>query len=180
MANRVMTAARARLFMNGMRMGYAAGVTVTENIQQEPVNVLDNVRPIEFATVGYSVTLRCQLYKLPNEDIVQAGLWPKHGRDPDELKTLLLSFEDLTADLYDSYKGAFIGKCYGVKPTSRSIQFSPRGLIITDASFLALGSSWPPSIVICWCTLGKNGEPSARCGGGNTVLTWRVQVLWVV
>lgn len=141
MSNRVMTAARARFFMNGMRMGYAAGVTVTENIQQEPVVVLDNIRPVEFATVGYAVTLRCQLYKLPNEDIVQAGLWPQHGRDPDELKSLLLNFADMTCDLYDSFKNVFVGKCYGVQPTSRSLNFTPRGLILTDAQFVALGFS---------------------------------------
>lgn len=139
MGNRVLTAARARFFMNGQRMGYAMGVTVTENIQQEPINVLDNVQPVEFATVGYNATMRCQLYKLPNEDIVQAGLWPQHGRDPDELKSLLLNFEPMVADLYDSFKGVFVGKVYGIVPTSRTLNFQPRGIIVTDCSFLAKG-----------------------------------------
>lgn len=141
MGNRVMTGSRARFYMNGMQIGYAMGVTITENIQQEPVNCLDNIRPSEFATVGYSVTMRTRLYKLPNEDIVNAGLWPKHGRDPDELKNLLLTFESLTADVYDSFKGVFVAKVYGIVPTTKTIDFQPRGLVVEDCQWLALGFS---------------------------------------
>ena len=141
MANRVMTAARARFFMNGQRMGHALGVTVTENIQQDPVSVLDNVRPVEFATTAYSATLRVQVYKLPNEDIVQAGLWPRQGRDPDEQKSLLLNFQPMTCDLYDSHMQQFVGKVFGVMPTTRTLNFQPRGIIVSDLSFVALGFS---------------------------------------
>jgi hypothetical protein len=139
--NNVLTGGRVRFFLNGKPMGYAMGVNVTETLQQEPINVLDNIRPVEFATVGYSVQLRCQIYRLPNRDLVAAGLWPQQGRTPDEMKRLFLDFEPMTADLYDSYSNAWVGKVFGVVPTTRTLNFQNRGIVMNDVTFVAVGFS---------------------------------------
>jgi hypothetical protein len=138
MAQKVLTGGRCKFFLNNQPLGHAMGVNVTENIAQEPVNVLDDLRPIEYATTGYTVQMRVQLYRVPNEDLVAAGLWPQQGKEPDEMKTLFLGFEPMTAALYDSHTNAYVGKLTGVVPTSRNLNFQARGLIMTDASFLAI------------------------------------------
>jgi len=138
MAQRVLTGGRARLFLNGKKLGFALGVTVTENITQERIRTIDNLRTTEFATTDYAVQIRCQVYRVPNADLVASGLWPQQGRTPDEMKRLFLDFENLTADLYDSYSNAYVGKVSGMAPTSRNIQIQARGVVMTDASFEAI------------------------------------------
>lgn len=137
--NTVLSGGRCEFYLNGAPMGYAVGVTVTENVSQEPVRVLNNLRPMEFATVAYDVTLRTQLYRLPNSDLVAAGLWPQAGATQEAHKRLFYSFEPMTADILDTHTGAFVAHLFGVVPQSRTIQFTQRGLIMTDASWLALG-----------------------------------------
>ena len=138
MSQNVLTGGRARFFLEGQRMGWAMGVTVTENYQQEPVNVLDNLAPAEFATTAYSVNMRCQMYRVPMKDLVAAQLWPQMGRTPDELKRNILNFPPMSAELYDSHTDTVVGKVFGIVPNSRNIAVNSRGLVASDIGFMAL------------------------------------------
>lgn len=139
MSNRVLSGGRAEFFLNGYSMGFATGVDINENIRQEPVNVLNNLRPVEFAVTGYSVSFTVNEYRLPNSDLVDAGLWPQMGRTAEEMKRNFLNFEPMTADLYDTFTSTMVGKLFGVVPQTRRITFTQQGLVMTNATFLALG-----------------------------------------
>jgi len=138
MSQNVLTGGRARFYLHGQRMGWAMGVTVTENYQQEPVNVLDNLAPAEFCTTAYTVSLRAQVYRVPMKDLVAANLWPQMGRNPDELKRNILNFPAMSAELYDAHTDTVVGKVFGIQPNSRNIAVNARGLVATDIGFVAL------------------------------------------
>jgi len=136
MANKITTGARARFSMNGQRMGFALGVTVTENIRQEPIIPLDNIEPVEFETLESSIQVEVRMYKIPNEDLVAAGLYPSSGRTPDERKLNLLNFAPMTADIYDSKSGDYIYTLNDLVPTARRVTVDSRGVVVTNYSFM--------------------------------------------
>lgn len=147
MAQRVLTGGRARLFLNGQKLGFAMGVDVDEQITQERIRTLDNLRTTEFATTDYAVRVSMQIYRIPNADLVAAGLWPQQGRTPDEMKQLFLNFENLQADLYDSHTNAYVGKVSGMAPTARRISITARGVVMSAVTFeaIAFGDEGSPN-----------------------------------
>jgi hypothetical protein len=122
--------------MNGQRMGFALGVSITENIRQEPIVPLDSIEPVEFETLESSITVEVRQYKIPNEDLVSAGLYPQSGRTPDERKLNLLDFPPLNADVYDSKTGDFLYTLNDLVPTSRRVNVDSRGVVVTNYSFV--------------------------------------------
>ena len=127
-----MTGGRASFQMNGKNMGMGLGVTVREQIGQEPVRVLNHLAPIEYCTVSYDVSVTVRLYRVPYQDIVESGLWPRMGQTHAEMKELLLSFEPMVATLIDSKTGAKVGKVSGLVPASRDVGFEARGLVMSN------------------------------------------------
>jgi len=138
MAQNILTGGRARFFLNGVRVGWAMGVTVTEDITQEPAVVLDSLVPAEHVTTAYTVQMQAQIYKVPQKDLVASGLWPQMGRTPDELKSKLIDFPEMTAELYDTYAGVAVGKVYRIKPRTRAIAIQARGLVASNLTFVAI------------------------------------------
>jgi len=138
MAQNILTGGRARFFLNGIRVGWAQGVTVVEDIVQEPAMVLDMLVPAEHVTTAYTVQLTAQIYKVPRKDLVSVGLWPKMGRTHDEHKALLVDFPEMTAEVWDSYLDIPVMKVYGIKPRTRNLAVQARGLVSTNCTFVAL------------------------------------------
>ena len=130
--NVVMTGGRAQFLMNNREMGMGLGVNVREQIGQEPVRVLNHLAPIGFSTVSYDVSVTVRLYRVPYQDIVEAGIWPQMGKTHLEMKTLLLAFEPMSATLIDSKTGAKVGKVTGLVPNSRDVGFETRGLTMSN------------------------------------------------
>lgn len=138
MAQNILTGGRARFYLNGQRVGWAMGVTVSEDIVQEPAVVLDALVPAEHVVTGYTVQLQCQIYKVPQKDLVASGLWPQMGRTPDEHKAILVDFPEMTAEIWDSYLDIPVGKVYRVLPRTRNIAIQARGLVATNCTFVAI------------------------------------------
>lgn len=138
MAQNILTGGRARFFLNSQRVGWAMGVTITEDIVQEPAVVLDSLVPAEHVVTGYTVQLQCQIYKVPQKDLVISGLWPQMGRTPDEHKAILVDFPEMTAEVWDSYLDIPVGKVYRVLPRTRNIAIQARGLVATNCTFVAI------------------------------------------
>jgi len=138
MAQNILTGAFARFFLNGQRVGWAMGVTVTEDIVQEPAVVLDMLVPAEHVTTAYTVQMQCQIYKVPTKDLVAAGLWPGMGQTPDEHKRLLVDFPEMNAEIWDTYNDLPVGKIYRIKPRTRNIAYNARGLIASNCTFVAI------------------------------------------
>lgn len=138
MAENVLTGGRARFFLNDQPMGWASNVSVTEDIALEPVMVLDQFVPAEHATTAYTVQLQAQIFKVPKSDLVSVGLWPQAANRPDSNKLNLLNFPEMTASMYDETSDSEVMKLFRVKCRSRTIQVTARGLVSTNATFVAI------------------------------------------
>lgn len=138
MAQNILTGGRCRLLIDGKRMGWAFGVTVNEEILQEPAVVLDNLMPAEYEVTGYQVSVQANVYRIPKKDLVTNNLWPKSGRTPEEVRRMLLDFPEMAMEMWDTYTSTAVGKVYRVKPRTRSIQIQARGLVSNNCQFTAI------------------------------------------
>ncbi len=138
MAQNVFTGGHARFFLNGVRVGWAMNVTITEDIVQEPAIVLDMLVPAEHVTTAYTVQMQCSIYKVPTKDLVAAGLWPEAGITPDDQKRILVDFPEMNAEIWDTYNNLPVGKVYRIKPRTRNIAVQARGLVATNCTFVAI------------------------------------------
>lgn len=123
----VMTGARAVFRLAGNKVAFASNVSFNENIQYEPVNVLDQLEVAEHAEVGYTVDLQCQNFRVPEQSVKQLGIMSR-------LQGILTQGE-LTADVIDSVTGAVILLMTGVKLQARQTTVDARG-VMTELSLI--------------------------------------------
>ena len=116
----VMTGAKAIFRINGVQVAYASNCSFNENIQLEPVNVLDRLDVSEFAEVGYTVDLSCQTFRVAEQSVKQLGIMSKLNQ--------ILTQGELTAEVIDRTTNAVILLMEGVKLESRQTTIDARGI----------------------------------------------------
>ena len=139
---RVFTGARARLMVHGKKIGYATNVAGSEEIQYDPIEVLDNIQVEEFVPVAYRVTLTASKVRIVGESLKTQGLFPPIGTSPEEHLTNILLSGDMSAVIEDSKSpGASIAKYEQVKIASQNYTVNARGVVGEDVTFVAVRSS---------------------------------------
>lgn len=142
MANKgqVFTGARARLLINGVKVGYARNCSGSEEIQYEPIKVLDNIQVQEHVPVSYTVSFSCGLVRIVGETVKSLGWFPSLGSNPaDHLKNILTSGA-LVITIEDNQTGALIMTLEQVKVTSNNWSIDASGVVGTDLSFVSVRS----------------------------------------
>jgi hypothetical protein len=129
----VMTGARAIFRLGGTQIAYASNVSYNENIQLEPVNVLDEISVKEHAEVGYTVDMQCQTFRVENKSVKQLGIMPNLGN--------ILTQGGLTAEIIDRNSSAVILLMEGVKLQARQTTVDARGLMTETWQFVGVKSS---------------------------------------
>lgn len=129
----VMTGARAIFRLAGNKVAFASNVSFNENIQYEPVNVLDQLEVAEHAEVGYAVDLQCQNFRVPEQSVKQLGIMSR-------LQGILTQGE-MTAEVIDSVTGAIILLMTGVKLQARQTTVDARGVMTETWSFVGRAST---------------------------------------
>lgn len=136
----VFTGARARFSVDGKPIGFATNCSGSEEIQYEPVNVLDNIQTVEFVPIGYSVSFQAGRVRLigdplrgPNKD-----MFPKLGNNAQEHLENILNLGDMAAQIEDSITGAIFMNLEQVKIASHSWTVSARGIVGEDINFVAV------------------------------------------
>lgn len=137
MARDIITGARARLTLNGVKIGYAAGVNVRESLAHERVPVLDQLERLEDVPLGYEASGDAQFVRITNQGLGNAGFWPKKGQSSQEFLANVLAQGDTVMQIEDSQTGTVIAELTEVKFTERSMNFQPRAVTMENASFLA-------------------------------------------
>ena len=66
----VLTGARARFSISGVKVGYATGVSVREMLTMEPLKVLDEIQVKEHVPIDYEVSMTADMVRLA----VEAGM----------------------------------------------------------------------------------------------------------
>lgn len=138
MASQVLVGGRVKFVLNGQVIAWGFGVSWSEEMPQEAVDVLDRYEPAEYAVTGYRVTLNARIFRVPGESLRTLGLWPSGGEGPEALRTNILSFAEMDAQVEDSYTGTVVARFHRVKPQSRNVDISPRGIVAKNVSFTAI------------------------------------------
>lgn len=137
MAKEIVSGARARFSLSGVKVAYATGVSVRESVAYEELNVLDNIEVEEHVPTAYSVSMSADFFRVVNESVKAKGWFPKAGKNPEEHLTNILTQGNLTATIEDVPTGKIIMQVSDVKMTERNMQISARGIVGTNVSFVA-------------------------------------------
>ena len=130
---RVFTGSKAIFRLAGVQVANASNVSYNENIQLEPINVLDEIATVEHAEVGYSCDIQCQTFRVANESVKQLGLMPRLSQ--------ILTQGELTAEVVDRISSAVILLMEGVKLQSRATTIDARGVATETWSFVGRKAS---------------------------------------
>lgn len=135
---RLFTGARARFSIDGVKVGYARNVAVTEEIQYDPVEVLDNVEVEEYVPVAYRVTFTASQFRIIGETVKSLGFFPANGANTEEhLENILIS-GDLNATVEDTKTGKIFATLEQVKVASHNWTIDARGVVGEDLTFVAV------------------------------------------
>lgn len=135
---RVFTGARARFMIDGKKVGFATNVAGSEELQLDPVEVLDNIEVDEFVPVAYRVTFTASLVRIIGETIKSEGFFPKSGTSPDEHLTNILLQGDMVCVIEDSKTSKKMMTLEQVKMASRNFTINARGIVGKDVTFVAV------------------------------------------
>lgn len=125
--------ARVVFRVNGSAVAYASAFSYDVNHVHQPVDVLDQLTPVEYAETGYTVTFSCNMFRVAGASAVAQGIRPK-------LEDILTQPE-LTAEIYDRISGATLALLERVKCTSESLSLSARDLATLSLNFVAIKQS---------------------------------------
>lgn len=135
---RLFTGARARFLINGVKVGYARGVNVGEEIQYDPVEIIDNIEVEEYVPIAYRVNFTASHFRIIGETIKSLGWFPNNGANTEEhLQNILIS-GDLTATIEDTRTGKIFATLEQVKIQSHNWNLDARGIVGEDLTFVAV------------------------------------------
>ena len=135
----VVTGARARFSIKGVKVGYATGVSVREMIAYEPLKVMDSIHVQEHVPIDYEVSLSADLVRLVNRTIKTEGWFPEQGGSAEDHLTNILKTEDLTAMIEDTAgDGTVLMNIEGVRISERNMSIGPRGIVGTNVTMVAI------------------------------------------
>lgn len=135
---RLFTGARARFSIDGVKVGYARNVAVTEEIQYDPVEILDNIEVEEYVPVAYRVTFTASQFRIIGETVKSLGYFPNVGANVDEHLENILVSGDLTATVEDTKTGKIFSTLEQVKVASHNWTIDARGVVGEDLTFVAI------------------------------------------
>ena len=129
----VLSGARARLTIDGVPVLYATNVSYSEEIQYDPVEVLDLLEVAEFVPVAYRVTFTSQHVRVVTNPIKNRDGVRIFPRLQD-----ILQAPDLTAAIEDNVTGEVLASVQRVKASRYTINIGARGIVMTDVEFVAI------------------------------------------
>lgn len=125
--------ARVVFRINGVKVAFANSLSATVAHAHQPVDVLDQLEPAEYAETGYTVNFTATLFRVSNQSAIDLGLRPK-------LQDILTQPE-LTAELIDRVTGATLHLIERVKCTQEDFNVDARSLAQTTLSFVGIKQS---------------------------------------
>lgn len=135
---RLFTGARARFSINGVKVGYATQVTVSEDINYEDIEVMDNIEVEEQVPTAYRVTMSARFFRIIGETLKSKGWFPKVGANSEEHLTNILTSGDLSATIEDTKTGKLFATVEQVKVAGHNWTVDARGVVGEDATFKAI------------------------------------------
>jgi hypothetical protein len=135
---RVFTGARARLSINGKKVGYATNVSGQEELELQDVECLDNIEVEEIVPVAYRVSGSASTVRLVGETPKSEGYFPTAGSSPEEHLQNILLQADLVMTVEDSKTGKLLMTLEQVKMASQGFSINARGIVGLDVQYKAV------------------------------------------
>lgn len=139
---RVFSGARCIFGFNGEPIGFANGVSGSEEIQYEPVEILDHLEVVEFVPVGYRVTLSAQVFRTislgASDDINAPGSLKQQQIFPKFDDIFRIQGVDAVISDDSRLSGKNLHQYQGVKTSSYNFNITPRGIVGQNVNFVAI------------------------------------------
>jgi hypothetical protein len=133
----IATGARIRFQLGGATVGLATRAGVNEEINFQPIEVMDNIEVIEHVAVGYTSGLNASQVRIIGETITSLGYFPRKGQTAADFLRNILIAPDLVAQLEDSQTNIIIARIMGVKLQGRNFTVDARGVVNEDLTFVS-------------------------------------------
>lgn len=139
MPSKVLSGARCRFSINGVKVGWALSVSVDERIQHERIKVMDSIEVKEDVPVDYEVSsFRASQVRLVGETLKAQGWIPKTGQNAEEHLRNILVQGELTAQIEDNQTGQVIATLERCRAQGHSWSVNARGIVNEEIDFLAI------------------------------------------
>lgn len=131
MAEPVFSGARAKLIVDGEEIGFATGVSASEQISHQRVDILGNIDSQELVPVSRVVSLQADFVRITNTSLSDLGIMPR-GNTAD-----VINFPEITLEVYDQISDTPVWRVEGARCESRSWQVQSGSIVTVNASFQA-------------------------------------------
>lgn len=135
---RLFTGARARLSIDGVKVGYARNVTGNEEIQYDPVELLDNIEVEEFVPLAYRCRMTMGMFRIVGTTLKTRGWFPEVGNNTEEHLENILNTGELTATIEDTRTGRIVATIEQCKIASHNFTIDARGIVGEDTEWVAI------------------------------------------
>lgn len=136
---RVFSGARAIFQFNGAIVGFASGVSGSEEITYEPVDTLDHLETREHVPTGYRVTFTAQVFRTiaqgPSTDEDRPGSLKEQNLFPRFSE--ILRVDGVDALIQDRVTGKILFLLQNVKTASYNFNITARGIVGQNVTFVA-------------------------------------------
>lgn len=130
MPSNVFSGPRARFKVDGRIIGFAGGVSGSESVDYEPIDVLDLLEVREFVPVAYRATLNAQIFRVIGQSLKALGIFPT-------LENILTS-GDLTCSVEDKQTGNTALQFQNCKAADHSFDIGARGIVSENVTFVTI------------------------------------------
>ena len=127
------TGARVVFRVGGTKVAFANSINYTVAHALQPVDVLDQLDPKEYAETGYTVNFTCTMFRVSNQDAISLGLRPKLQD--------ILSQPEITAEMIDRVTGATLMLIERVKCSQEDMTIDARSLGQLTLNFVGIKMS---------------------------------------
>jgi len=127
------TGARVVFRINGQKIAFANAINYTVAHAHQPVDVLDQLTPAEYAETGYTVNFTATMFRVSDQSALSLGLRPKLQN--------ILTQPELTAEMIDRITGKTLFLIERVKCTQEDMSVDARSLAQLTLSFVGIKQS---------------------------------------
>lgn len=130
MASQTFSGARAIFMINAVPVAFAGGVSLGEEINYEPVDVLNLLEVREHVPVAYTCTLSATMFRVVGQSLKRLGILPRQEE--------IIMSGDLEAAIQDVVTRQTVSLVQGVRCSGHTWDITARGLVSEAVSFVCV------------------------------------------
>lgn len=138
---KVLTGARSRLLIDGVKVGSTTAVTIREEVQYDPADYLDNIETDEHVPIAYRVNVTARRIRIVGETLKSMGYFANTGKTVEEHLENILVLGEMVMTLEDSKTKKILATVEGLKIASMNYNVDRGGIVGEDIEFVARRSS---------------------------------------